>query len=44
VELRVRDRLLAGLRAAMPPATLQRLMDEGTALDDDSAAVLALRD
>lgn len=44
VEMRVRDRLLAGLRAALPPETLQRLMDEGSALDDDAAAALALRD
>ena len=44
VEMRVRDRLLAGLRAALPASTLQKLMDEGAALDDDAAAALALRD
>ena len=44
VETRVRGRLLAGLSAALPPETLQRLMDEGSALDEDAAAALALRD
>jgi tetratricopeptide (TPR) repeat protein len=44
VEMRVRDRLLAGLGAALPSGTLQRLMEEGSALEDDAAAALALRD
>jgi len=44
VEMRVRDKLLAGLRAALPTGTLQKLMNEGSALDDDAAAALALRD
>jgi predicted ATPase/DNA-binding winged helix-turn-helix (wHTH) protein len=44
VEMRVREKLLAGLRAALPAGTLQKLMNEGAALDDDAAAALALRD
>jgi predicted ATPase/DNA-binding winged helix-turn-helix (wHTH) protein len=44
VEMRTRERLLAGLRSALPQDALQRLMDAGAALDDDAAAALALRD
>jgi len=44
VEIRVREKLFAGLSAAMPPEELQRLMAEGSAFGDDAAATLALRD
>lgn len=43
VESRVREKLMADLRHALPAAELARLMKEGEALSDEEAAQLALQ-
>jgi hypothetical protein len=43
VETQLHDKLILGLRQALPADELARLMKEGEALSDDDAASLALR-
>ena len=43
VEQKLRDKLMLGLREALSPDELSRLMKEGEALSDEDGARLALR-